>query len=272
MNQYLIAIDMDGTLLKSDKTISAYTIETIKDLQRQGHIIVIASGRPFRAIKKYYEMLDLNTPVICYNGAYIHFQDPKFPSYALSFPRHIIKEIIKDIGRDKIVNVMCETNHEIWLIQEDEFLNDFFIHDGMNVIYGEIEETLNQDPMTMIIQTVDLKYNDIIQKAIESHQGLKCRFWSGEWNCFSEIYFESTNKANALQKITAYYKIPRQQVITIGDASNDLEMLEHFGIGIAMKNAEDDIKLKADVVSEFTNDEDGVAFALKKILNGCSVI
>ena len=237
MNQYLIAIDMDGTLLKSDKTISAHTIETIKDLQRQGHIIVIASGRPFRAIKKYYEMLDLNTPVICYNGAYIHSQDPTFPSYALSFPRHIIKDIIKDIGRDKIVNVMCETNHEIWLIQEDEFLNDF-----------------------------------IIQKAIESHRGLKCRFWSGEWNCFSEIYFESTNKANALQKITAYYKIPKQQVITIGDASNDLEMIEHFGIGIAMKNAEKDIKLKADVVSEFTNDEDGVAFALKKILKERAVI
>ena len=60
--------------------------------------------------------------------------------------------------------------------------------------------------------------------------------------------------------------------LTIGDASNDLEMIEHFGIGIAMKNAEKDIKLKADVVSEFTNDEDGVAFALKKILKERAVI
>lgn len=272
MEHYLIAIDMDGTLLRNNQTISQKTIEKIKRFTDCGHLVVIASGRPFRAIKKFYDQLGLKTPVICYNGAYIHSEIADFPKFESSFPREIIKQIIHTIGHDKIVNIMCETNHEIWLLKHDDILKDFFIHDGMNIIYGDVEQTLDKNPMTMIIQTNDRKHNEVILNAIESHKNLKCRFWSGKWDCFSEIYFDYTNKANALQKISEYYKISNNNIITIGDASNDLEMIEFAGCGIAMINGDQELKDKADVVSEYTNEEDGAVLAIEKILKEHCVI
>ena len=71
MDSYLIAFDMDGTLLNDKKNISFLTRHYLKKLSRQGHKIVLASGRPSRAMNRYYDELGLSTPMICYNGAYL---------------------------------------------------------------------------------------------------------------------------------------------------------------------------------------------------------
>ena len=69
MKPYLIFLDMDGTLLKSNQTLSSKTIDIIRELSSKGHKIIISSGRPIRAIKTYYKQLKLNSPIIAYNGA-----------------------------------------------------------------------------------------------------------------------------------------------------------------------------------------------------------
>ena len=72
MEKYLIALDMDGTLLNKSHVISKTTSDYFKQLEKDGHIIVIASGRPVRGIMNFYKELELDTPIICYNGAYIY--------------------------------------------------------------------------------------------------------------------------------------------------------------------------------------------------------
>ena len=70
--QHLIALDLDGTLLTDNKIISTRTKHTIAKAKEQGHIVVISTGRPFRASYDYYKQLDLNTPIVNFNGAYVH--------------------------------------------------------------------------------------------------------------------------------------------------------------------------------------------------------
>ncbi|MDR4190990.1 HAD-IIB family hydrolase, partial [Bacillus pseudomycoides] len=70
--QPLIALDLDGTLLTDKKNNSARTEQTIEKAKEQGHVVVISTGRPFRASHAYYEELGLNTPIVNFNGAYVH--------------------------------------------------------------------------------------------------------------------------------------------------------------------------------------------------------
>lgn len=266
-NKYLIALDLDGTLLKNDGSISKEQISYLQSLEKQGHIVVIASGRPIRAINKYYKLIGLKSPMICYNGAYITSpNNPEFKDFISTFPKEIIKDIANKLDEKYIANIMCETNNDIWLIKEDRTLSSFFWHDNMNIHYGKIQETLNEDPMTMIIETTTSDIDPVVVSVVEKYPHLKVRFWNGLYSLFSEIYYDYISKAEGLKMIADLYKIPHKNVIAIGDACNDTEMLSFAGISVAMINGDEEIKNIATYISEFDNEHDGVMHALKKIL------
>lgn len=260
---------MDGTLLNDQQEISPATAAYLRSLDALGHIIVIASGRPIRAIQSYYDQLNLHSPVVCYNGASILApNNPEFKERHFAFPRDIVKQIFNEAGKDVIENVMCETNKDIWLLKEDKTLADFFWHDGMNVIYGDINDTLNQDPMTMIIKSYSTKSDDIIRQAVNKHNGIRIRFWNGEYMIYSEIYYSHISKAEGLKYIAEYYNIPHDHIIAFGDACNDIEMLNMAGVGVAMINGDDEIKSHADIITKKDNNHDGIIDTLKEILKG----
>lgn len=264
---YLIAIDMDGTLLNSNHEICEETKNYLKHLSSLGHKIIISSGRPIRGILKYYNELELTTPAICYNGSYIYPGiENDFPEYCFAFPKEKILQIISDIGYDKLDNVILETNKDIYFLHEDESLDVFFTKTGMNVHLGKIEDNLNEDTMTMLLKIKDTANNHIIQKAIDKHESINLRFWSGKWYHISEIYFDSINKGKALEKIAQYYNIDRNHIIAFGDATNDIELLSFAGIGIAMKNSEEELYQYANLISEFDNNNDGIKIELEKII------
>lgn len=264
---YLIALDMDGTLLNSNHEICPETKKYLKHLSSLGHKIIISSGRPIRGILKYYSELELTTPAICYNGSYIYpGEENDFPEYCFSFPKEKILQIISDIGYDKLDNVILETNKDIYFLHEDESLDVFFTKNGMNVHLGKIEDNLDEDTMTMLLKIKDTKDNSTIQSAIDKHPNIKLRFWSGKWYHISEIYFDSINKGKALEKIADYYHINQDHIIAFGDATNDIELLSFAGIGIAMKNSEDELIEYADIISEEDNNNDGIKVELEKII------
>ncbi len=267
MKPFLIALDMDGTLLDSQGHISEKTIAYLRQLEKDGHKIIISSGRPIRAIKKYYDELGLHSPIICYNGAFITSPyDPTFKEKVFVFPMDVVKQIYREIGTEYIANVMCETNNDIWLLKEDQVLSSFFWHENMTVHYGDLCQTLNQDPMTMIIESTSKEADPIVIEAVEKHQGLKVRFWNGLYSLFSEIYFEDVSKAAGLCYIADFYKIPTDRIIAIGDACNDVEMLLLAKYSVAMINGDDNIKKHANRISKYDNDHDGVLHVLKEIL------
>ena len=102
-NKFLIGIDLDGTLLNKKSKLSFSTISYLKKISKQGHIIVLCTGRPLRAMLPYYKILKLNTPVICYNGGRVfNPNDKNFPSITYSFNKENIKAISDSIFNNMV--------------------------------------------------------------------------------------------------------------------------------------------------------------------------
>ncbi len=109
MKPYLIALDLDGTLLKGDKTISPFTKDVIRRAIDAGHFVVIATGRPYRASYMYYEELGLTTPIVNFNGAFVHH--PRQPSWGMRhypLPLAVVKDIVEISESYGIKNMMAE--------------------------------------------------------------------------------------------------------------------------------------------------------------------
>lgn len=261
----LIAFDMDGTLLNKKKTISLRTLFYLRKLTRQGHKIVLASGRPSRALTNYYKQLHLSTPLICYNGAYCFSpSDKDFPIHEFEFPKEIIKSLIKEL-KPYMHNVMCETDTEIWIDQEDQYLAKFFWYGKMHIHYGDLTQILDKNPMTMIVQ---MKENCTATKEIEAivskYPEISVRFWTG--SPYFELFFKQTSKGASIEEIAKYYDIDQNHIIVFGDAENDIEMFHGAGTAVAMKNGKESLKDHATIVTEKDNDHNGIYHTLKKIL------
>lgn len=261
----LIAVDMDGTLLNNDKAIAPRTRRLLSRLNRQGHLIILASGRPSRALYRYYNELNLTSPLVCYNGAFVfHPKDATFPRVEFEFPKDVVISLFADLA-PYIQNVMCENDTEIWINSEDLYLAKFFWYEGMKMHYGDIKETLNVNPMTMILQAkkdgVDEKK---VREIVAKYPQIDVRFWFGL--AYFEIFFKSVSKGTGITHIANQYGIKKENIITFGDAENDIDMFAVSGISVAMKNGGPEIIKNAHRVSLEDNDNDGIYHTLKQIL------
>lgn len=266
MDKYLIAFDMDGTLLNSKKKISFLTLHYLRKLTRKGHYIVLASGRPSRSLYKYYNQLKLKTPMICYNGAFTFSPyDKDFPTHKFEFPKDVIQKLSIEL-KPYIVNVMCETDDEIWVDKEDKYLDRYFWYEGMQMHYGDLIDTLDKNPMTMIAKTPEefKMGSEEIEKIVHAYPDIDVRFWTG--SPYFEIYFKETSKGASVAEIAKYYGVPKERIIVFGDAMNDVEMFGVAGTSIAMSNGKDKLKEHATHVSYKDNNSNGIYHTLKKIL------
>ena len=264
MNKGLIGIDLDGTLLDARGTYSRATGDYLRALASQGYDIVIATGRPYRAMKRIYEDLRLNSPVICYNGALVfHPKDESFAPIKRAFPSSTIKQIVKG-SAPIVLSYMAESSRSVYIDIEDPFLERYFPYSNMKIVEGPLGETVNEDVFTCLFHSVDGTMDEL-KKHCESFPGIAWRSWS---NCnYSELYIPGADKGSAFAYVrqTLGYG-DDDRVYAFGDAENDIAMLEKAGHPFAMKHNK-----VPDLLSRFPQtknsvDEDGVMNTLKEIL------
>ena len=101
MTKKVIAVDLDGTLLDSNSNLSDFTKETIKKISQKGHKVIITTGRPYRMALKYYKELELNTPMINFNGSLTHIPEKKWDfEKSLTLDKSFLLDMVK--RRDEI--------------------------------------------------------------------------------------------------------------------------------------------------------------------------
>jgi 5-amino-6-(5-phospho-D-ribitylamino)uracil phosphatase len=267
LNQpYLIAIDLDGTTLKNDKTVSAKTKQTLRRAAEEGHKVCIATGRPHHLSKAYYEELELDTPLVNFNGAYVHHpHDPNFGPYHTTLPLPTVKEVIATCERFNVRHIMVELLDNVYIREKDIIMDHSFFIANRPLHQGDLSQLLTEDCTSILIQPQESNMNDLFRQLQNAHaEVIEQRSWGAPWHVI-EIIRHGVNKWVGVERIAAYYGIPRDRIIAFGDGDNDLEMIQHAGQGVAMGNAIDALKEVAYAVTS-SNEEDGIAQYLEKVL------
>ena len=263
-NIKLIATDLDGTLLNDNTKITDYNKTILKKLMDNGIEIVIATGRPISSMDFYYKELQNNSESIVFNGAMV--VNKSFNCIFSSPLENSIVSNIINLYKEKYVN---DTSLNIYSIKEYIVAKDNFkfqTHtekiDIKNKVIGLENFNNNMEVQKMII----LGENNIlidIKKDIDNLFTVHTSFSDPH---YLEILSANSNKANALKWLCHKKGIDRENVIAFGDNYNDIEMIEFAGVGVAMGNAEDVLKQRANYIAD-TNNNNGVGVFLKDFFN-----
>lgn len=265
--KHLIALDLDGTLLKDDKTISPLTKNVIQKAKEAGHIVMIATGRPYRASEAVYRELNLETPIVNFNGAFIHHpKDRNWGFYHSPLDIKTAKDIVEACNDFSYHNIVAEVMDEVYFHYHDEKLLDIFSLGNPKTTTGNLLHFLEASPTCLLIHAEDQDVSTIRKHLSDVHADLiDHRRWGDPYHII-EIVKTGLNKAVGLQKVSDYYQIPQNNIIAFGDEDNDFEMIEFAGKGVAMANGISELKSLANHVT-LSNEQDGIAVYLNETLN-----
>lgn len=266
MNKKLIAIDLDGTTLNNRSEITQETEDILKDLRKQGHIVSIVTGRPYRNSYYYYKQLEMETPIVNFNGAWCH--NPTKSNWSHGYHRSLSKDLalsmlsLKDDPEIRLI--AAESREHIYI--EGEFIPypDFF-PEGIEISKKLTNEFLLEDPTSVgIFTTTSHAQASIEQKIIDIYKDtVEVRTWGGDAPCL-EVVAAGVQKAMGVERIASYYGIDRKDILAFGDQENDYEMIQYAGHGVVMSNGIDRLKAISDDVTTKTNHENGLADYLKR--------
>lgn len=263
-SRYLIALDLDGTLLKDDKSICKRTIFYLRKLERKGHLIVLCSGRAPRSMKKYYNLLKIHSPMISYNGGLISSPyDSNFKKIAYKIDKDFslaFYERGKDLG---ILSSFLENERKIYSDKDDDFLFAFFDKCDLEVKKGDISSILDEDTYVYVVKVTskERKEENLVKLVSELSNKYRLRYW---WDCdYAEIHPLAVSKENAIKALMKEVNIDEDHVICFGDADNDIEMLTSFKNSYLMKNGNPKLFDKVKNITKKDNNHNGIKYALK---------
>jgi 5-amino-6-(5-phospho-D-ribitylamino)uracil phosphatase len=264
MKQHLIAIDLDGTLLTDNKIISDRTLKTIKEVRDRGHVVTISTGRPFRASQIYYQQMQLDTPIVNFNGAHIHHPtDHTWGTFHSPLDLDVAKQIIQTCNKYNVQNILAEIKDDVYIHYYDETIMEIVSMGNPLIQTGSLSDTLKYDPTSILIHPVEQDVERIRQfLSHELGNLIDHRKWGAPWHVI-EVVKSGINKAVGVSKVADSFNIPPERIIAFGDEDNDLEMLEFAGYGVAMGNAIEEVKSVANELTK-TNEEDGLAVFLEE--------
>jgi len=265
--KHLIALDLDGTLLTDDKVISEKTKAVLMKAKEHGHVVMISTGRPFRSSEPYYHELMLDTPIVNFNGAFVHHPlNSSWGIYHSPLDVKVAKDIVEACRSFTFHNIIAEIMDDVYFHYHDEKLLDIFSFGNPKITSGDLAEYLEDSPTAMLIHTDEEHVKTIRRHLSDVHaEVIDHRRWADPWHVI-EIVKSGINKAVGVKRVADYFGIPSERVIAFGDEDNDLEMIEFAGRGVAMGNAISQLKTLANEIT-LSNEEDGIGVYLEETLN-----
>lgn len=259
----LIAIDLDGSLLTSENTITENTIRAVKDLISRGVTFLIATGRMFCSARKYALIFGPQTLIISYNGALIKRAQGKTLLHrpiALSLAKEVLS-FFKE--RDWYVQSYIDDVLHVKELNEKAMI--YAKNSGVTpIIVGDKLYDPPKGPTKLLAMTDDESLTEVMRDEIKSQFNTRL-FVAISSPTYIDMGNPETSKGKALTYVAKNLEVKKEGICVIGDSENDVEMFEAAGLSIAMGNAREDVKAKASFVTT-SNDEEGVAFAIKNII------
>lgn len=266
-NVKLICCDIDGTLVRDDKTISDTNIQWIqKAVQEKGVRFTLVSGRPASGIQPFYDKLGFTGLISCFNGGQLLdesgtvIDDHRVP--------HDIAVRIMDVWKHYEVDMVI-FNGSDWYVQS----RDSYAYRSRRVMYlkdcitGNLRDLIHTfDTNKCFFLSEDHEALRRLENQIIEEIGLS-QIVTHRSEDYLEVTARGYDKGTAVTALSRIYNIPTSQIMAIGDENNDVDMLRTAGISVAMANATAQAKQAARYITDSNND-DGVAKAIQRFVFG----
>lgn len=270
MKYKAVAFDMDGTLLTSNRLILPETVSIIEKIITKGIKVILVSGRHHTLIYPYCYQLKLSTPAICCNGSYLYDFAKQQNFAAKPMTKTQAKSLLKLVNQygihtliytDKVMNyeVLDEHIKEIlvWVSSLPKFLQpEIKKVDSLNALIDEANSIFKFATSSHNLTTLHQFSDEVMAK-----NEFSCE-WS--WSNRADVAVIGSTKGNGLKHWAEHENIALSEIVAFGDSYNDISMFKTAGLGIAMGNADDEVKAQADY-SIGDNNSPSIAAELEKL-------
>jgi Cof subfamily protein (haloacid dehalogenase superfamily) len=269
----ILFVDLDGTLLNSEKLVSEGNRAAIQRFLDAGHYLVVATGRPVKSGFKVVKSLGLTMPgcyMIAYNGGTI-FDCSKQEVWSertlpIEYVKHLFEEAkkcglhIQTYGVDDKVLTMADTPELQFYLEGNRNALDHEICDDVFAVLGK-------EPSKAIL--IDMNEEKLIafRDKQQDWAAGKCESTFSSRQLLEYLPI-GVSKGNGVRMLCEMLDVKIEDAYAAGDERNDISMLEAAGVGIAMQNAVDEVKAVADYVTENDNNHDGIAEVIDKLILG----
>lgn len=272
MEYKMIGLDLDGTLLKDDKSIDTKTKEYLETLSANGVHIVPITGRPLSGMPDCVRSIKGVDYIISNNGSKTVLNSTNETLFSLAMDNATSKRVIESVKQTGAIFEVF-LNHYGYC---EKFVFDHYKEVYTGTVLGDyifssrkqvdnlltLFDDKNAEADEVFIICKDNDDREIIKAQTDKINGIQyCKLADR----FLEITKKGTDKGTALEMLCNHLKIKLDKVIAFGDGENDLQFLNKAGTAVAMGNASDSVKAQADIITD-TNNSQGVLKALKNLI------
>ena len=246
MHIKMIATDLDGTLLRADKSISGYAADVFRCLRKSGIIVVFATGRPEMAIVEFAKII-MPHGIISNNGAGVSINGST-----------IFEQCMEPVSVKTIVSGLRELGDIKLILNYGDY--SLTNHDDYQIwgSWGPVHHCDFTDYNTADVLKIAIEAQDVSLLSNIDFAALGCWWHGNVGEPWYMVMANGVSKLAAIKIAAAHFNIDVSEVAAFGDDENDIEMLRGCGIGVAMENAIDEAKAAADYICG-SNENDGVA-------------
>lgn len=250
MKYKMVAVDLDDTILRKDKTISEHTKAVFEKLSKMVKIVV-ATSRGIQRAEEYAKQLHASA-LVSLNGAVVYDEDVLIKTTPI--PEDTVRSLISELSKVTPIELsivkpeVVYTTDRYFIDRGESFPIDLTDYDA-----GEVQRIYATTPKHDVLQALPLR--ELGLKLIQSLPRV--------FPDFHTIVRQEVNKAEGLKVLCERCGVLPEEVVAFGDEDNDFEMIRFAGCGVAMGNAIDALRSQADDVTA-TNEEDGVAGWIEK--------
>ncbi len=261
----LLASDLDGTLLKKDKSISAENLCAIDYFMKEGGYFTVITGRMPYALSRILDIVNVNAPIGCGNGGFVYDVKNQCILWSVCLEKAVLEPVRYVKEKYSNIGIEINTNKEILVVSPNNSVlthlkneNLPFKQTDLDSFEGDISKILFADTP----DNLDILINDLSNGKFTE----KFQFIRSDINYY-EILPQGIGKGKLLSKIAEFLNVSPEKTIAVGDNDNDISMFEEAGVGIAVANASAAAKASSDVVT-VSNEESAISQIIKDIEHG----
>lgn len=253
----LITTDLDGTILKDDKSVSKKNLDAIEYFKENGGFFTFVTGRPTSIVESVFNMLHPNAPIGCYNGGGLYDVEKKEYMWQVPLSRDalVLVEYIDKVFPEMSIQ-LCGFK-DCYFCKTNESMEKHIVLGGFPDIrchYSEVEETLAKVLFADLCEENLFKLADLLK----NHPMADMFDFIRSDPEYYEILPKGVSKGDLLMKLADLLGVDRKRTIAVGDNDNDASMIKAAGVGYAVANASKAAKDAADIIT-VSNEEDAIA-------------